>query len=164
MSETVPAPYPDRSPGKLSPRQERFCQIVASGSSFVDAYKIAYKKGRLLPNTARVGAKRVHSSEAVKWRIREIQGRSRAKALLTLNDRLEILAGIAQNPTSANADRIRAIDVYNKTAGDHAPERQEVTVKGDASAPQYLVTRPATKDEKVAALRAKRQKEEKAPP
>ena len=136
---------------------------MASGSSLVDAYKIAYKKGRQIPSTARTGAKRVHSNEAVKWRIREIQGKSKAKALLTLNDRLEILAGIAQNPTALNGDRVRAIATYNDTAGDHAPERQEITVKNAPGEEFATRTRPATKDEKIAALRAKRKTGEKAP-
>ena len=83
------------------------------------------------PNTAGVRwtAKRVHQNRAIKYRIREIQGRLEVKALLSLNDRLAILARDTQilgtTPAMIIA-RTRAIEVYSRLSGDQPGERQEV--------------------------------------
>ncbi len=52
--------------------------------------------------------------------------------------------------------RARSIEVYNKTAGDNAPERTEVTVVGDPDKPVITAQVNLTKAQKVAALRATR--------
>ena len=142
---------PTRPPEILTERDRNFCREILAGRTQEQSYKAAFryagKNGKQL-------AKRVLAKAAVKELLERVRAQSDRKALLTVNDRLAICAEIAQSPFCKPSDRVMGVRVYNETAGDHAPERQEVTVKGDASAPLTLVTRPATKAEKIAALKA----------
>lgn len=140
-------------------RQDLFARLVVGGKTQVEAYRVAYGKGTLSDKTAREGASRIANHPSVVARIAELRGKSEAPALLSLNARLGKLAAAADFKPKTAADRsalARVIEVYNKTAGDHAPERQEVTVKGDGANPIVVASRTLTKAEKIAALQATR--------
>lgn len=99
--------------------------------------------------------------------IDELQRRSAAKTILSLNDRLGLLAKTAQRPVRSASDanaQARVIEVYSKISGDQAPERRDVVLRGDPEAPLQTVTRPATKAEKIAALLALRKARQPAAP
>ncbi|HUJ44920.1 MAG TPA: hypothetical protein VLW52_15080 [Opitutaceae bacterium] len=126
------------------------------GATRVDAYRIAYKKRGLLPQSAKRAAKRIHQNPAIKHRIRELQGRLEVRATLSLNDRLAILARVAQargGTAPMIHARAHAIEVYSNLARDRPVERSEVTVKGDAAA-----HRP-TKQESASAIIARHEDE-----
>lgn len=109
----------------LSLRQLYFCDLVVAGHSYASAYRIAYKKPKASPEDAGEHGWRVTQGLGVKSRIEELRKLSGHKALLTLNDRLEILAEIAQSKTSKPTDKTRAIEVYSRISGDEAPQRHE---------------------------------------
>lgn len=136
----------------LTPRQERYAQLRAAGEKQSEAYITAYKKKGLLPTSAREMACRVEATGNVKARIRELIGKSEIKVILTINDRLQILAKDAQSegngPNWINA-RARAIEVYGKVQGDLPPEKSETTIKGDPAAPIPVVQVPLTAHEKA---------------
>lgn len=121
-------PIPARG---LTPRQSRFVELAVSGLSNADAYRRVYRKlaGRLSSRDAANGAYRVTKAPAVRTRIAEIQNRSKRAELLSVNERLSLLARIVSSPYSKPMDRIRAIVVYTRIAGDGGQERKEVTVK-----------------------------------
>jgi hypothetical protein len=107
---------------RLNPRQLRFCELVVQGHSYAAAYRIAYLKPKLSPEVAGEHGWRVTQRRGVKERIEVLRKQSKAKTLLTLNDRLEILAGIAQDPQASRGEKVRAVEAYSKISGDQAPE------------------------------------------
>lgn len=112
----------------LTPRAVRFAELVVDGKTYTEAYKIAYNQPHLLPEDAGNRAGKVLSNEAVRARIEWLRRRSEAKTLLTLNDRLNLLALDAQVPALTASERnarARSIEVYTKIAGGFAPERHE---------------------------------------
>lgn len=116
----------------MTSRMEAFALLVASGESQTAAYRKAYLKPTLLQHEAASRASRLAADSRIRARIDQLRGKVAAKALLTLNDRLNILSEIAQDKSAARSDRTRAIDVYNKMAPDGTPLRQEITGKDGA--------------------------------
>lgn len=149
-----PSPAPSSVRGGLTPRQERFAQLVAAGNTLTAAYKIAYKKRGLLPDSANRGAVRIMQTGSVAARVRQLQSSGDKKTLLTVNERYGILTEIAADEAAPKADRIRAIAEYNRMAGDLAPEKIESTIKGDPNAPLAVQVVPLTRAEKVGKLKA----------
>lgn len=160
MSE-APPPTPQTSPPprELCVKHEQFAQAVVSGETYSDAYRAVYKRKKATRQQVADRCKEILATAGVRERIRELLARSEANSLLSLNDRLGILGRAARLPVRTAADRnaaARVIEVYNKTAGDGAPERSIVSLEGDADKPLHVVNRTATKAEKVAALLAQR--------
>lgn len=137
----------------LTPKQRAFVDAVAAGCSQAEAYRRVFHpaKHRPIQDIAN-SAYRIALNPAVKARLAELLGKSDVKTLLTINQRLGILAGIAQGRAAKAADRIRSIEVYSKIAGDQAPDRIEVT---NAAGQTFNVgVRQLTRREKVAAALA----------
>lgn len=144
---------------RANSRQDLFARLVVAGKTQGEAYRSAYGKAGISAKTIREGASRIANRPAVMARIAQLREKSEAPALLSLNARLHKLAAAAEFKPKSAADRnalARVIEVYNKTAGDHAPERVETTVRGDPAAPVVVSSRQQTKAEKIAALAALR--------
>lgn len=104
----------------------RFARLVASGESQAQALRIAYNRtGK--PRTIALDACRLAARPEIKAEIERLRGRSEVKILLTLNDRLAILAEIAQDTRAKKNERTRAIDVYSRISGDQAPSRVDLS-------------------------------------
>ncbi len=147
----------------LNPRQDLFAQLVAGGKTHAEAWRTAYVKPAASNQTAAEKGSRLAADARVQARVAQIRARSDVKSVLSLNDRLAILARDAQTPGTTAAmlsARARVIEVYNKTAGDQAPDRTETTIKGDPAAPVVVTSRAPTKAEKIAALAAQRKQRE----
>lgn len=119
----------------LTQREQRLCELIVAGYSHAEAYRLAYVHPKLEVYEASDRAWRAMQREHVKAKIAELREKSGAKTLLSLNDRLAILAEIAQRKTAKDTDKTRALDVYSKLAGDYAPQRVEVTGKDGAPVP-----------------------------
>lgn len=121
---------------KATSRQLAFAKLVVEGKRQVDAYLAIY--GTCNPKTAREKACRLAKNPKVVAEMNRLRDRSEVKTLLTLNDRLGILARDAQlpgrTPAMVNA-RARVIATYSKIAGDEAPQRIELTGKDGAPVP-----------------------------
>lgn len=151
----------------LNGRQNLFATLIVAGKTQAEAYRRAYGKPKAKERHALEAGCRIAAHPAVIARVAELRARADAGAILSLNQRLALLGTEAMKPCKTASDRnarARLIEVYNKTAGDHAPERQEVVVKGDAGSPVVVTSRPMTKAEKVAALIAQRRAAAEAPP
>lgn len=114
----------------LTPRAAKFCELVVSGLSYSDAYKQAYAQPHLLPSDACNRAMKIMANPQVVARIEWHRKKSQAKTLLTLHDRLALLAEDAQVPAMTASERnarARSIEVYTKISGGFAPERHEIT-------------------------------------
>ena len=112
---------------KLNFRAARFAELRVAGHTQAAAYRIAYNHPKMALDEAAEQGWRVENRRGVKERIADLRGKSRAKTLLTLNERLEVLAAIAQDPLAKQADKIRAIEAYSRIGGDQAPERHEIS-------------------------------------
>lgn len=147
----------------MTARQLRFAQIIASGETNAHAYRTVYKPNANDKTAAQCGC-RMAKHPSVVAEIARMRGKSEAKKLLTLNDRLGILANIAQARTASKTERIRAIEVYSKISGDQAPERHEVSGPGGTPIQEEVTHRKLTVREKIERLEAaRRQREEPAP-
>lgn len=143
----------------LSERERAACRLVLAGETHRGAYRRVFRyKGK----NAKDLAKRLFARPEVKAALAEARKASEAKMILSINDRLGILAGIAQSPISKPTDKVSAIRVYNETSKDTGPDLTTITVKGDPSAP--LVTRKMTAEETVAAMREARRRANEAKP
>ena len=133
------------------------------------AFKKAYSKPRWNARQAADGAKDKISRPGVREYIASLRQRSEARTLLTLNDRLELLAQSARFKPKNAADRnaqARVIEVYSKISGDQAPERTETIIKGDPTAPVEVQVTRVTRAQKAAQMLAsiKAAKAPQAPP
>jgi len=153
MSDTPDKPVTLRA---LRPQQEHFARLIARGWTQIAAYRKAYGKEKQSMRNAANGAYLVAKNKGVQRLIAQLRAASEVKTILTINDRLRLLAESAQaraKTPSAHAARAKVIEVYNKTAGDHAPERHEHTVTTPPGAPfEIAPARPVSARAKIAAL------------
>lgn len=144
---------------RLNARQDHFARLVVAGKSQAAAWRTAYGKPKARNQLAAENGSKLAAKPVVAARIAQLRSRAEDAVLLTHRDRLLKLAeAINFKPRSAS-DRsalARLVEVYNKTAGDSAPERFEVTQKGDAAAPVVVATVTLSKRDKIAALKAQR--------
>lgn len=156
----TPAPPPPIPRPALNARQELYCQlVVGSGLAMRKAYRKAYARPKATNRQAKDRVDEIMANPSVRARIAELRARSAGRTLLTLNDRLHLLSEAANAPVKNAMDRnarARVIQVYNETAGDKAPDREEVTLRSDPNSPVRVEHVHATKAEKIAALRALR--------
>ena len=153
-NNTVPI-TPAKKP--LTPKHLKFVDLMAAGFSQADAYRKAFnaKKHRTAISIA-VSASHIAANPLIRARLAELRGQSQRSTLLSLDQRLSILAGIARSNVTKQGDRVRAIEVYTKIAGDSAPERTELTGKDGAPlVPAQTATTPLlTLDERIILLQA----------
>ena len=119
-----PAQKPKKPPStarRLSVRQERFCEFIASGMSGTDAWLAAgYHVDR---QHARVQASDSQTKPNIAARIAELRKPQTKKALMTKDRLRELLMECAENRTEKMPDRLRAIEIDAKLAGYFAPDQ-----------------------------------------
>ena len=111
---------------KLTPKQEKFCQRVASGTSLKEAAVLA---GYSTKNAGRAGAFLANNEPLVQRRIQELQNRGAARATLTLSRHLDNLEELRDKALSNNAfgAAVTAEISRGKAAGIYV-DRKELTV------------------------------------
>jgi phage terminase small subunit len=115
-----------RKQKKLTPKQEKFCQHVASGTSLKESAVLA---GYSNNNAARAGAFLANHEPLVQSRIQELQNRGAARATLTLSKHLGNLEELRDKAISNNAfgAAVTAEVSRGKAAGLYV-DRKELTV------------------------------------
>lgn len=101
-----------------NPRWEKFAQHVATGESATAAYRMVYAKAK----NADVMGPRLLGNVGVRARVADLQARSATAATLTMQQRREIACVIALNTTARDSDRLAAIMVDARLAGELKPE------------------------------------------
>lgn len=104
-----------------NPRWEKFAQAVAAGASASEAYRSIGGKGS---KNANVHSARMMANDSIQKRIKELQEASATSKTLDMQERREIVAGIARNPQSRPGDRIAAIVADAKLAGEFTDKVQ----------------------------------------
>ena len=130
-----------------------------------ESYKQAYGRPDLSADDAANRAYRLQKQPKIQARLaslrRQMTTKSESGQLLTLNQRLAILAKIAKSKTTRPSDKTRALDVYARMAGDSAPTRMELSGPNGGAVPVSgaVAVVPAGEvvnfEQKLAALRAK---------
>jgi len=104
----------------LTPDEEDFCQYICSlRMSAHEAYKEAGCK-------CKGGVASLMSQEHIQRRINELRKTYIAPLLIDIAERQRLLTDIATSCKSSNRDKIKALDLLNRLAGDYV-ERTEIT-------------------------------------
>lgn len=101
---------------KLSPKQEKFCLEFRrrDGSKKEAAIAAGYSA-----KTAAAQATELLKNPEIIKRIAQLANDAERKAIISINERQEVLSAIARDPTKEDRDRIRAIDILNKMDGNY---------------------------------------------
>lgn len=108
-------------PRALTTRALVFIGHVLQGKSQSDAYRLAYNRPNIADQAAAERGSLLAHKPAVMARIAQARRKAESRQLLSLNDRLSLLAESirAPAPTSAARNaRANCIKVYNMTGGD----------------------------------------------
>lgn len=111
---------------KLTVKQERFAELIIAGETQSAAYRTAYRS-KASDKAVAVEASRLAGNPAVAARIAELQAQAAKEAVWTLESRLADLAALARDSATSPSERIRAIEVYTKLAGDGAANKVDVS-------------------------------------
>ena len=154
--------------GGLTTPQARFCQLIAGGAKHNDSYRAAFSRPKMSRRLATIYASRLLAKQVVQDKVREYMEKSEAPTLLTINDRLHLLARFAHDPLVKTGDRIRAIAEYTTIAGENPPQSDHqaqgsvtvnvgVAVGGTGQPAQAQQYQPrATIQQRIEAIRAAR--------
>lgn len=112
----------------LTPKQERFAQLVAQGNSHADAYRNAFNvKPSTKLETSQANGSRMASKSTVKARIAELRSQLSAKALWTREMSVQALLEayrVAQGTENSGA-MTGAIKELNSMHGYNAAQKLE---------------------------------------
>ncbi len=121
---------------KITPKQELFCQNMASGLSQADAYRAAYNSGGMKAATIQNKAYGLMKRGEVRARVDEIKKQLEAKLLWTREESVEALKGVLQNPDRAG-DITAAVKELNIMHGFNAPT--QINLSGSVSTPELNI-------------------------
>ena len=110
----------------LTAKQESFAQVVASGATQADAYRLAYDVGvETLNDTVWECASRVANDRKVTARVTQLKDEIAAQSLWTCLDSVIVLKTIAHDAETKANDKTGAVKVLNEMHGYNAPVKIE---------------------------------------
>lgn len=109
----------------LTPRQRRFADLVVEGRPASAAYKLAGYRPKS-SDVAAVCASQLLRRPMVAALVESGRAELAKKSRLTREERLRLLAEIAEDAATAPRDRIAAVRTINEMTGDNAPQRLEL--------------------------------------
>jgi phage terminase small subunit len=101
---------------KLTPKQEKFCQLIASGMNQTDAYRDAYDTARWKPATIHREAKKMMDTPKIFARIAELGAPAIEKVNITIEGVLTDLQRLAEKTEQAEkyGEAIKATELLGK--------------------------------------------------
>lgn len=109
----------------LTPKQEAFCQAIASGMSQADAYRTCYDVGvDTLNETVWEEASRIANDRKVSTRLNFLKDEIAAKHLWTREDSVRTLKSVIEGNDKGN-EITGAVKVLNEMHGYNAPVKIE---------------------------------------
>jgi hypothetical protein len=119
----------------VTERRYRFAELILQGKDQGAAYRTAYEKPTCPPKDSyERGSKLANCKEILGYLNQKRQRRIKG-TLLSLDDRLKILAEIATDEKAKQADKVAALKEYARQAGDLPMQVQEVRVTGADGGP-----------------------------
>jgi hypothetical protein len=110
---------------KLTARQEKFCQGIADGQSYSDAYRNAYNAVNISNKSVWERSSRIADNSKVNARIAELKAKLEKKQLWTKEMSVNILGSIALKAAFDN-NKIAAIKELNAMHGFNEPTKIEL--------------------------------------
>ena len=134
----------------LTPKQEKFAQVVASGMTQADAYRVAYNAVNMKPETIQKRASELMSKGEISGRVRDLQEEGAKIAVYTLAEHLSRLDKLSRGAESEGkfAEAVKAEELRGKAVGFYT-ERQQIdhTTNGEPLQPQVIeIVVPKTTD------------------
>lgn len=119
----------------LGEKEREFCRNVARGLSLTEAYETTWP-GRKFPGQtgAQLAKRPLFRAEIdrIKAKMAEVEAKKDEAAILSILRKRQILAEIAESPVDGvvtkHTDRMGAIALDSKIAGDFAPDKIEHTI------------------------------------
>ena len=112
----------------MTDRQLAFARLVATGMAQTEAYRQVYGAGKSA-HAAAANSSRLMSNDKVRRKIDELRGRADESAVLSRQQRLEMLSALASS--AAQRDDVsavcKAIDILNRMDGAYAPEEKQLS-------------------------------------
>ena len=112
---------------KLTPKQEKFCQEVASGKSLADAYRAAYNSSRMKPETIRRKAFDVMNNGNVTARVEKLKQELSEKQLWTREMSVKALIRVYADKDAPATAKVSAVKELNNMHGYYEPTRHELS-------------------------------------
>ena len=109
----------EQVPALKNPRQEKYVQKLIEGMSQRKAYRAAFPASKKWKDSTVDSKASALLTGKVLERYNELQKKQEKKALLTRQEKREILAKVARNDFEDAVDRIRAINIDNKMEGEY---------------------------------------------
>ena len=98
----------------LTAKQELFCQNIIKGMTQHDAYVNAYDTQNMLPAVIDVKASELMSNGKISVRVKELRDLAALPALLTVQEKRDILAQIARSQTTDFINDDGQVDIKGK--------------------------------------------------
>ena len=114
----------------LTAKQEKFCQSVAKGLSYSDAYREAYNADKMKPETINRKAKELIDNGNITARLNELRGKIEEELKYSVKEsfeKLESLQVMAVSNGNINA-AIKAEELKGKLANLYKDKEQNVNV------------------------------------
>lgn len=112
----------------MTDRQLEFARLVATGMAQTEAYRQVYGAGKSA-HAAAANSSRLMSNDKVRRKIDDLRGRADESAVLSRQQRLEMLSALASS--AAQRDDVsavcKAIDILNRMDGAYAPEEKKLS-------------------------------------
>ena len=112
----------------LTAQQEKFCQAMADGMTQADAYRAAYKAGKMKDDGIYVNASKLMADTKVALRVKQLRDALASKALWTREDSVQALKDIAIGNKAKANEIVAAIKELNAMHGFNAPTKHELDV------------------------------------
>lgn len=117
----------------LNGQQEKFCQNVVSGMTYKDAYRDAYPNGNYNNNSISVRACELMKEPGVAERIQELTAAAASAAVMTRQERMEMLTRMAEDNELHPKYRMQAVEILNKMNGDYVKKVEAVLTPGQVN-------------------------------
>lgn len=114
----------------LNDKQRKFCELLASGKSNAEAYRIAYRSKSSAATCASCANKLLKNADICEY-LRELRQENREVSKVERSEVLGVLAGIMRDDESEPNNRIMAIREINKMSGYYEPEKVEISAESD---------------------------------
>jgi phage terminase small subunit len=114
----------------LTQKQENFCLAYIKTGNAAESYKQCYNTENMKPESIYRKATELMANGTITARLQELRSKAESKAIMSVEERKELLTKIAQNVTfdkEGNAgfnDATKAIEILNKMDGIYIQKNQ----------------------------------------
>lgn len=106
----------------LTQKQENFCLAYIKTGNASEAYRQCYNAGKMKTETINNKAYELLKNGEVTARVNQLKERAESKAIITLEQRKELLSKFAWEEDAQNA--LKAVDLLNKMDGLYVQKQQ----------------------------------------